>query len=569
MTGERGVTAWVAALPGAPGAEARAFAAELRTSITVAEVLLRRGFTEPAEVRRFFAPKLAELTPPGEMAGRAEAAARLARAVEAGERVCVFGDYDCDGITAAAILTGILRSLGGEATPLLASRFGGGYGVTAEAVERILGTGATLLVTCDCGSSDHASLREVRARGVDVIVIDHHVVPDEPLPALAFLNPHRPECGFPYKGLASCGLVLSVGAALRAKLGRALDLKSWLDLVALGTIADVAPLDGDNRALVRAGLGVLAEARRPGVRALIELAKLDAGRALTAEDVAFRLAPRINAPGRMGSPDLALALLLAGSDVEARGLAARIEQLSVERKTEQERLIAEAEAEIEREGWGSERAIVVGHHGWNHGLVGIVAGRLADRYRKPVAVVGFEGERGRGSVRAPAGSRLVDVLSSVSDVLVRYGGHQAAAGFEVETGRFAELRTRFAESVEKWSMGSPSSSASSLGEVTRLCPEDELTRVVEDLERLEPCGEGNPAPRIALEASLVSARAVKGGHLKLDLAVSGGQRLSGFGPSMGERAESLGGRVLVVGRLAWNAWRGGRSVEIRVDAIDG
>ncbi len=557
---------WNFELPALPGSEARALAGELSISTTIADVLLRRGFPDLDATRRFLDPKLAHLTPPDAMVDRALAADRLVHAVRSGERVCVFGDYDCDGITSAAIMTGVLRAFGTDVVPLLASRFGGGYGVSAAAVDRIIDSGAKLLVTCDCGSSDHEGLARVRERGIDVIVIDHHLVPAEPLPALAFLNPHRPECGFPYKGLASCGLALSVGAALRSALASDLDLRPWLDLVAIGTIADVAPLDGDNRALVRAGLAVLGQGKRPGVRALLELAKIDAATPVSGEDIAFRIAPRINAPGRMGSPDLALALLLAASHEEARAVAAQIEQLSAARKTEQARILAEAEAEIESEGWGSRPAIVVGREGWNHGIVGIVAGRLVQRYQRPVVVVGFDGGHGRGSVRGPAGSHLFDALAAVKDTLVRFGGHQAAAGLEIDIARLPELREGFELSCSQ--IASTSAAGENGGEpVVRLCPDDDVARVVDDLARLEPCGQSNPLPRFAVEASLVSAREVKGGHLKLDLGLAGGRRIGGFGVAMGARAAELSGRVLVIGRLRRDTWRGGRAVEIRAEEI--
>src|SRR5262245_43372292 len=266
------------------------------------------------------------------MADRELAADRLARAVRARERIAVFGDYDVDGTTSAAILAGILEQLGGQVTLLLASRFEGGYGLSDGALDRLLQTGPQLLVTCDCGSSDHPRIARARARGIDVIVVDHHLVPNEPLPALAFLNPHRPDCGFAYKGLASCGLALSIGAAIRAVLGAKLDLRPWLDLVAIGTIADVAPLDGDNRALVRAGLGRLSTEPRPGLRALGALAKIEFGEPLSAREVAFRIAPRLNAPGRLGSPDLALELLLARSDEAAFELAVSVDAISEKRR---------------------------------------------------------------------------------------------------------------------------------------------------------------------------------------------------------------------------------------------
>lgn len=553
-------------LPPPPGDAARELGRALSLTTTVADLLHRRGHLDPGAARRFLEPKLSHLTPPDGMADRALAAERIVRAVKQGERICVFGDYDCDGITSAAIMTELVRAVGGEVTPLLASRFDGGYGVSPAAVERIVETSPRLLITCDCGSSDHATLADVAGHGIDIIVIDHHLVPPEPLPALAFLNPHRDDCGFPYKGLASCGLALSVGAALRAELSPGLDLRQWLDLVAIGTIADVAPLDGDNRALVRAGLARLAAAQRPGVRALLELAKIDASSALSGEDVAFRIAPRINAPGRLGPPDLALQLLLSRTHDDARALAAGIEQLQTERRAQQERIIGEAVEEIEREGWAERPAIVIGREGWNHGIVGIAAGRLARRYARPVIVVGFDGERGRGSVRGPAGSRLHDALGSAADVLERYGGHQAAAGVEVQLARLGELRERFEHACASQERAAEPSADD---DVARLCPDDEPRAVVGDLARLEPCGAGNPSPRIAVEADVVSAREVRGGHLKLELTLPGGRRMGAFGVRMGDRAEGLHGQVLIVGSLRRDTWRGGDAVEMRVDELHG
>ncbi|HEY6562566.1 MAG TPA: single-stranded-DNA-specific exonuclease RecJ [Polyangiaceae bacterium] len=553
-------------LPALPGLEARSWGQALGMTATVADFLLRCGHVDVDRARRFLEPKLAHLTPPHEMADRALAADRLAHAVRRQEPIAVFGDYDCDGITSAAIVTEILRALGGTATPFLASRFAGGYGVSAAAVERVLASGARVLVTCDCGSSDHESLGVLRARGVDVIVIDHHLVPEDPLPALAFLNPHRTECAFPYKGLASCGLALSVGAALRAALGVELDLRQWLDLVAIGTIADVAPLDGDNRVLVRAGLAALRDARRPGVRALLELAKIDPGAAITSEDVAFRIAPRINAPGRLGAPDAALELLLARSPEEAQALSLEIEQLSVSRRALQDHMIADAVQEIEAQGWAERPGLVLGREGWNHGIVGIVAGRLAARYQRPVVVIGFEQGRGRGSVRGPMGSRLFDTIASVADVLQRFGGHQAAAGLEVTLDRLPELRERF-EGACIAVNGADGARPADAQAVVRLAPEDEPSRVLADLMRLEPCGPTNPAPQLAVEGDIVSAREVRGGHLKLELDLPGGYRMAGFGVEMGPRAAALKGRVLVLGRLRPDRFRGGNAVEIRADEI--
>lgn len=535
----------------------------LGISVTVASWLDRQGHVEAEATRRFLNPRLAELTSPDGMLDRKAAAERIARAVREKQRIVVFGDYDCDGMTSAAIFTEALRALGGDVTPVLASRFDGGYGLSATALDRVLSHRPGLLVTCDCGSSDHASLERLGPLGVDAVVVDHHLVPEQPLPVLAFLNPHRPTCAFPYKGLASCGLALSVLAAVRAELGRALDLRPLLDLVAIGTIADVAPLDGDNRALVRAGLKVLGEARRPGVRALFDLAKLEPGSALCAEDVAFRIAPRLNAPGRLGAPDLSVQLLLAPTLDAAHAVAAEIEQRQMQRKAVQERMLEEALAEVEREGYRDAAAVVLGREGWNHGIVGIVAGRLAADLQKPVVVIGFEDGVGRGSVRGPKGSRLHDAVSACSALLRRFGGHQAAAGLELAIEQLPAFREAFAAACA----AQPPVEVCDDAPRVRLVPGESLAKVLADLNDLEPCGESNPAPALALTGRVVSAREVTGGHLKLELALDSGERLSAFGINMGSRAQSLSGEIAVSGKLRPDRYRGGSAIELRLDKI--
>lgn len=536
---------------------------------TLADVFVRRGLEDQAQIARFLAPKLAHLTSPDHMADRGALSERLVRAVRNKERIVVFGDYDCDGITSAAILTDLLRSLGGEVVPHLASRFDGGYGVSLRAVQRILASKPAVLVTCDCGSSDHESLRVVKEAGVEVLVIDHHLVPAEPLPALAFINPHRPECGFEYKGLASCGLALSIGAALRAELNPKLDLRRYLDLVAIGTIADVAPLDGDNRPLVRAGLECLRQAQRPGVRALLEYAKIDVSIPVSAEDVAFRVAPRINAPGRLGPPDPAFDLLLARNIDTARSLAARVEQITQQRKDLQREMEQAAIESIEANGWDKQAAIVLGEERWNHGIVGIVAGRLADRYQVPVVVAGFEGDIGRGSVRGPAGARLYDALTASAAALQRFGGHQAAAGVTFALSNLEQFRAEFVAACEAGAATPPVAVKADPAAVVQLDPSDDPFAVVCDFERLEPCGEQNRAPKLRVDAKLISAREVTGGHLKLELQLPSGRRIGAFGIEQGAQASQLGERVIAVGRLKRDTYRGGEAVELRLDQVWG
>jgi single-stranded-DNA-specific exonuclease len=559
-------------LPSRCGSAAKALARELKVSTTAAEILIQRGYAAADDATRFLEPKLARLTRPGAMIDRDKAAARLARAVRARERVCIFGDYDADGITSAALLTDVLRTLGGNVVTVLADRFDGGYGFSREALARVRSTSATLVVTCDCGTSDHERLDEARKHGIDVIVIDHHRVPQEALPAFAFLNPHRPDCGFPYKGLASVGLALSICAGIRTALGVTLDVRLWLDLVALGTIADVAPLDGDNRLLVRAGLALLATGGRPGVRVLTEAAHQAPGYAITAEDVSYRYAPRINAPGRLAKPDLALRLLLAATLDEARVLALEIEGVSEQRKALDRALLVDAVEALSDPGLAALPVIVLGKPSWHQGVVGIVAGRLASRFGKPTIVVGGSaagegGTTGRGSVRGPPGFPLHDALSLCAGALLGFGGHQAAAGVHVAWDKLDLLRDQFAEACTRLGASCGVRAEAPVADAL-LDEDDDPFKVLTDFERLEPCGQANPAPRLGIEGARVrSAREVKGGHLQIEIS-TGRALLRGFGVDMGALAPAVGSNVRAIGKLRHDAYRGMGAVELKLEVLE-
>lgn len=536
-------------------------------SATAAQVLLHRGIADEAAARDFLDPKLAGLTPPDGMADREVAAERLARAVKARETVAVFGDYDVDGTTSAAILGGILEQLGADVRILVANRFEGGYGFSEPALERALATGASLIVTTDCGSSDHERIAAARARGVDVIVVDHHLVPDEALPALAFLNPHRPECGFPYKGLCSAGLALSVGAAVRAALRSPLDLRTWLDLVALGTIADVAPLDGDNRRLVKAGLLRIGSPRaRPGVVALREAARIRLGAAVGGVDVAFRLAPRLNAAGRLGDPAITLKLLRAGTITEARMLAARIEQINQERKALQQRIGEEAIAQV-REVYGDDvgGGIVVAAEGWHRGVVGIVAARLVERFEAPAVVIALEDGVGHGSCRTPDGFSIYDAVAACRSHLSKFGGHAAAAGLSLAADRLEGFRAAFDDTCRTMRAALPPLDATPRVDVA--IGGGYPLPTAEELALLEPVGEGNAEPLFLLEgAEVENVSTVGQGHLKLSLRL-GERRLSAFGWEMGDLAGEVGARVDLFGNLRPDGWRGGDAIELRIGGL--
>lgn len=553
--------------PTDPSAAAE-LARALGVSTTLAQLLLHRGLTTPEAARQFLEPQLSGLTSPDAMADRAAAAERLARAVRSGEIIAVFGDYDVDGTTSAAILTEVLEQLGGRVHTRLANRFEGGYGFSDAGLARVLEVNPSLIVTCDCGSSDHPRIAEARARGIDVIVVDHHLVPAEPLPALAFLNPHRPECGFPYKGLCSAGLVLSLGAALRSALGAKLDVRAWLDLVALGTIADVAPLDGDNRRLVRAGLLRLASGdARPGVRVLRELAKLRDGQALGGEEVAFRLTPRLNAVGRLGDQSLTLQLLRARSLPEARALGARVEQINDERKAI-ERRVTEAALAQAREVYGPAPTggVVVAGQGWHRGVVGISAARLVDALGVPAVVVALDGAEGHGSGRAPDDFPLHDAVLACAGSLVRFGGHQAAIGVTIASDRLDAFRADFLAATSR--LGSDQGGPQPVQVDLCIGSDGFGVPLASELARLEPLGEANPVPQFLLDpAEVLDSGEVGTGHLKLRLRVAG-RELGAFGFDMAAQRPPVGSRIQALGSLRPDGWRGGEHVELRIGALE-
>ena len=543
---------------------ARELAGALGISTTIAQVLLHRGVRDVEEARDYTDPKLAGLTDPGAMIDRVPAADRLARAIRKSERIAVFGDYDVDGTTATTILTGILESLGADVVALAANRFEGGYGFSEPALKRVKESGAKVLVTCDCGSADHPRIETAMRNGIDVIVVDHHLVPKETLPAFAFLNPHRGDCGFAYKGLASAGLALSLGAAVRAMIQPKLDVRAYLDLVALGTVADVAPLDGDNRRLVRAGLTKLSSGDRPGVVALRELAKAQG--LLGGTDISFRLAPRLNAAGRLADAALTLSLLRAKTLDEARGFATQIESLNAERKAIQESNTEQA-AHAVRAMYGDnvEGGIVVASHEWHRGVAGIVAARLVDLFEAPAVVIALDGEHGHGSGRTIGGFPLYDAVKSAADSLMQFGGHQAAIGVRIAPKDVERFRADFDTACRRLRADGHGPRIKSvdvqLDGVAYPIPK------ARDLALLEPVGAGNPEPRFMLEGVKVDdASSVGTGHLKLMLRL-GKDRLPCFGYGMGAKVDSIGATATVIGTLRPDNWRGGDAVELKIEHV--
>jgi single-stranded-DNA-specific exonuclease len=528
------------AAPSIDESKVAALATAMRIRPLTARLLVARGIAEADLAARFLAPRLADLRPPDGMADLPRALDRLTAALAAGETIGVFGDYDVDGVTTAAILTAALRAFGGTVIARAASRHAG-YGLGVGDVERFADAGCRVLVTGDCGTSDHDALSAARARGIDTIVIDHHELPAGDSPAFALVNSRRPDDAFPFKGLASCGVAFYVAAALRTRLGSAFDPRELLDLVALGTIADLVPLVAENRILVAAGLQKLSERKRPGLAALAVRAELNGAR-ISAHDAAFRLTPRLNAAGRLGEAQLALDLLLAGA-ADAERLAGELDDQNSERQRVQELVwkeaFVQATAQVEETG---AAAIVVGAEGWHAGVVGIIAARLVDKFARPAIAIGFRDGDGRGSARTIAGVNLFDALARCAGHLTRFGGHAAAAGMSLSIGSLDAFRDAFATEAARQLVATPSVSALAVDAEVTLRDLD--LGFTEELARLAPFGVANREPLFVLSGVTTEATRVVGkDHLQLTLAHAGttGEAiafgLAGVDPGAGARVD--------------------------------
>lgn len=572
-------------LAGDPAAAERLTDA-LGLSPLVARVLVNRGLSGPDAAARFLDPRLADLTPPSSMRGIEPAVDRLAAALHAGEPCLVFGDYDVDGVTAAALLALGLRAMGGRVAVCLPHREREGYGVSRAALERGLADAGArfadwrpdrsrslhggrraagpLVVTADCGIAAHDALAWAKGQGIDVIVTDHHEPPPGPLPpAVAVLDPRQPGCPFAYKDLAAVGVAFALLVALRARLrercgvppgGVLPNLREYLDLVALGTLADVAPLSGDNRILATHGLKELRARRRPGLRALAAVAGIEGERPddLDARAVTFRLAPRLNAAGRVGDPAVALDLLLAEGRAEADRLAGRLEAMNRERQALEAAALEPARRAAVLQAGAA--ALVVAGAGWHRGIVGIVASRLVEESGRPAAVIALEPPLGRGSVRSGAAVDVHAALARCADLLTEWGGHAHAAGFTLPSNRLDAFRARFAAAVAEQTAGSRGPGLALDGAVALGELDDRFWR---DVAQLPPYGRGNPEPLFAGQLTLQSQRLVGGGrHLRLELAGGAPAGLRCIGFRMGARYPLPASQVTAAFAPELDHWQG-------------
>ncbi|MYG81896.1 MAG: single-stranded-DNA-specific exonuclease RecJ, partial [Gemmatimonadetes bacterium] len=549
-------------------AAVRALRRSLKLPDALCRLLASRGHLTPRAARSVLRPLLGTLHAPSGLLDAPKAARRLARAVSDREQVVVHGDFDADGIAAAALLASWIRALGGRADAIVPDRLRHGYDLSDAGVDRAAALGAAVLVTVDCGIVAHGPVQRAVRAGMDVIVTDHHRPGSTLPPAFAVVNPNRPGCAYPNKDLCGAAVAFKVGQLVAEELGRPAD-ESWeyLDLVALATIADQMTLTGENRVLARYGLRAFTHSARPGLVALMDRAGVGADRPVDSAAVAFSLGPRINAAGRVGDASDALRLLMAGEATETRRLAETLEGDNRRRRELEQRTTEQALEALERS-YDPERdsAVVVSGEGWHHGVIGIVASRLVERIYRPVGVLSCDGDRGRGSARSVPSFDLHAAISSCSQHLIRFGGHHQAAGMEIDRERLPAFREAF-QAVARSAMGD----AAPRPEI-RADLEIGLGEAGPDLFRylryVGPFGQGNPDPVFVARGVGLAAppKVLKGGHVKLRLAQDGAS-LPAIGFRLAERApvDELGrGPVDVAFSLIESSFRGHTTIEAKV-----
>jgi len=503
----------------------RQLAAALNLHPTVARLLCMRGLADPEVAARFLRPSLDHLHDPFRLADMQKAVERIERAVANRERIAIHGDYDVDGITSTVILRRALEMLGGDVVHFIPERLRDGYGLQPAAVERLHAEGVHLIISVDCGIRATDATRRAREVGVDLIITDHHEPEGTLPPALAVINPKRADCTYPDKHLAGVGVALKLVQALCQRADKSRWLPAFVKIAAIGTLADVVPLVGENRVIAKLGLGSLSHGRHTvGLRALLEASGL-AGKTIDSYQVGFILAPRVNAAGRMSTPDIATRLLLANDESlieDARALAQQLNDENLRRQTEEADLVAQAKKAIETDpAIGAHNVLVVGGEGWHRGVIGIAASKLVDQYHKPAIVLSVDGDVAHGSCRSISAFDMLDALERCADLFLRFGGHRQAAGLTMEAARVPEFRARInahADQVLEPHHLRPRLRIDGTLNLRHITPD-----LVEGLGAMAPFGLANPRPVFhAMPVEIVDGpRPIKDRHLKMTFRQDG------------------------------------------------
>ena len=528
----------------------------------LAGLLAARGVVRPEEARRLLSPDSEPIPDPMLLRDMDKASSRVRLALERGERIAVYGDYDVDGITATCLLTQFLTARGGDVVPYIPSRLGEGYGLNPEAVHALAGQNVGLIVTVDCGITAVEEAALAVSLGMDVVITDHHACKERLPDAAAVVDPHRPDCPYPFKGLAGVGVALMLALAVAGPGEAPAAFEEFCDLAAVGTVADVMPMTGANRAIVSRGLARLTPPRRLGLASLIRCAGLE-DKPVTSVSVGYTLAPRINASGRMGRAEVAVELFLTRDPARADELAAQLCELNRERQGIEGEIFQECVRHLEKE--PQQGAIVLAGDQWHQGVVGIVASRLAEKYACPCFMICLDGGMGKGSCRSWGDINLFELLSSCAPLLENFGGHALAAGFTVREENIPALVLALRRAVAESCGGKALPSVLEVD--MAVAPRHLTVEAVEALDLLEPCGTGNPRPVFLLQGAQVHtmSQVGRGRHLKLRLESRGVPLDAIYFSNQGtELGLYPGCRVDVVFYPQINDFRGGRTVQLQV-----
>ncbi|MCA1632650.1 MAG: single-stranded-DNA-specific exonuclease RecJ [Acidobacteria bacterium] len=552
----------------------RAFASALGVSEVLASLLIVRGVETEEDARAVLKPCFDQLHDPSLMLGMKESVERVLDAIDAGERILIYGDYDVDGTTGTVVLRRALQVLGARTGYHVPHRFTEGYGIRRDVLERARDEGYKLVISVDCGIRAFEPLEWARGAGLDVIVTDHHL-PDADEgspPAFAVLNPNQRGCPYPDKNLAGVGVAFKLAHALFRERGREAQVSGFLKVVAIGTVADVAQLVGENRAIVALGLADLHRVSNHGLRALLEVSGVDDGRELRASDLGFRVGPRINAAGRMDAARAVVELFESKSKEEARRLATELDVHNRERQAVQRQITERAVAELEFGGIGDSSIAVVAGEGWHRGVIGLAASKIVEKINRPAIVISFDEDgTGHGSARSTDDFHLLDALTACADLFVSFGGHAHAAGLVVRRENLPELRRRLNEyaAVVPRAEGDD---APRLRADMELPAESLSLELFDDLCALEPYGAGWPRPVFLTRNMRVvgEARVIKERHLKFGVAAPGGRVHDAIwwgGAEKSSATPRAGQSIELAYTVESNTWNGTTRLQLEVQAL--
>jgi len=544
---------------------------QLKTSPLLSRILTLRGFADTDAARCYLSSSLRDDLPsPFVMADMEPAVERIVAALKSKQQIGIWGDYDVDGTTGASVLVSFLREIGAAPIYHVPHRIEEGYGLNTEGLRRLKERGVDLVITVDCGISNAKEVAAAREFGLDIVVVDHHQPPEDFPLAVAVINPHRKDCAFPDKGLCAAGLAFYLVIGLRAKLrdagwfknSAAPDIRHYLDIVTLGTIADMVPLKGVNRTLIKRGLAELANSTRPGVVALKQVSGIAAGE-VSAGQVGFRLGPRINAAGRVDYGIKVVELLTTESSEIAQRIAQELEAHNQERRVIEAQVLEQALAQASREmSRGARHSLVLAGEGWHPGVLGIVASRVVEKFYRPTVVIGFNDGMGKGSARSIRGFHMVEGFRRCAASLEKFGGHEYAGGLSIKPEQLSDFSAAFEDAARQ------ALSPEQLLPLLEIDAELDFSEIgmplMRELEILQPFGVGNPEPVFTTANAEVAERKVFSAGVRYRLR-QGGRVISGVIFGVGDDYPGMPGETIDVAyRLSENEWNGNVRVELKI-----